>query len=119
MTEKLALQQSGRNRCTVQLNECLLAAGTQIVDRPSDQFFAGAGITQNQNRGARRGNGLDLAQNAHQGGTFANYLFEVTFGTDLLFEIDLLFLELVFELSDLAESQGIFQSNGYLSRHLF
>src|SRR5207247_151961 len=48
--EELRLDQRVRDRSAVHGDERLFAPGTQMMDRPSHELFAGAGLTLYENR---------------------------------------------------------------------
>src|SRR5262249_14393710 len=62
VAEELALDQPRWNRRAVDLDQRSLASRAQVVNCPSQQLFAGAGFTANENRGLGRGYGLDLLE---------------------------------------------------------
>jgi hypothetical protein len=64
MTEELTFKESQRDGRAIELHEGLISAPAVSVDRVSDEFFAGAGFTFDQNRGVRRGYDSNLVQDS-------------------------------------------------------
>ena len=51
--------------------------------------------------------------------TLTHDFFEVKFGADLVFQVELFFGQFVGKLGDLTVGAGVIQGDGDLSRHLF
>lgn len=51
MSEKLALEQFGRDYTAVDLDQRTGAAGAKLMDAARDQFLADAGLTEEEKRG--------------------------------------------------------------------
>ena len=62
VSEQFAFEKPGGDGGTVHLDEGPLATRAEIMDGARDQFLAGAGFTQNENRRIRRRHGLQLFQ---------------------------------------------------------
>src|SRR5438093_4355908 len=63
MTEELRLDQGVRDRAAVHSDKRLLASGAQLMDCPSDEFLAGAGLTLDDDRERGVGHLPDLLDN--------------------------------------------------------
>src|SRR5262249_29484881 len=68
VSEQLALQQPRGDGRTVQLDEGAALARAQVVQGPSDELLARAGLAENEDRGVRGGDGLDLLQDPAESG---------------------------------------------------
>ena len=112
------LEQSARNRRAAQFDEGALAPRAQVVDGARDQLLAGAGLSQNQRRGVGRRHSFHLLENAPQGRALADDLTEIVFGAELVFEVELLFLQPVGELKDVAVGQGVVDRHRHLVGHV-
>ena len=60
IAEELRFDQGVGNRAAVHGDKWLLASGTQLMDRPSHEFLAGAGLAVDEDRERRIGHLLDL-----------------------------------------------------------
>jgi hypothetical protein len=60
MAKKLTFEQVEGNGGTIQLDQCVSAAGARIVDRVSDEFLASARLALDENGSVRRRNPLGL-----------------------------------------------------------
>ena len=89
-------------------------ARAEIVDGSGDDFFAGAGFTQNQNSCARGRDQLHLRERAADRGAVADDLFKIICAANFLFEVELFLGELVFQRVDFFEGQGVFDGDGDL-----
>ena len=114
MAEQFAFQKPGRDGGAVDLDQGAFAAPAEMMNRASDQFLARAGFALDQDRRIGRRHGLKLIENSFQRRTFADDLFEVVFGADLVLQIELLFAQLVGPLDDLAKRQRVFHGDGDL-----
>ena len=104
VAEQLAFEQAGRNGGAVQLDERAAAAAAQVVNRAGDQLLAGAGFAVNEHGRIGRRDGLDLLQHLPERRALADDLLEVELGADLVFEVELLLGQLLFQLGDLLET---------------
>ena len=68
VAEQLGLEQCVRNGRAVDLDEGLVAPPAGQVHRAGEQFLAGARLAQQQHRGLRLRDALELAQGLQQGG---------------------------------------------------
>ncbi len=64
VTKEIALQQAGRHRRAVHLDHPPRIAPAEVVDRPGDQLFAGAGLAEDQYRAVAVGHHLHLLKHA-------------------------------------------------------
>src|ERR1700680_1681891 len=78
------------------------------------QFLSGAGLAINQDRRVRWRHSFQMFENSAQRRTISNYLSEIHFRADFIFEIQFLFRELVFQLSNLPKGKCILHGNGNL-----
>jgi hypothetical protein len=76
MPEKLAFHEGGWYRGAVNRNQGFVGATAGAVNRPSDQFFAGAGFAKNQDRGIADRDLLDILQDRFECGALPNYLLK-------------------------------------------
>ncbi len=97
MAEQLALEQPRGDGGAVELDEGAVLAAAVVVDGAGDEFFAGAGLAQQQDGGVAWGDGLDELEDVAERGAVADDLVEVQLGADLVFEVELLLGELLFE----------------------
>src|SRR6266853_1586799 len=79
-----------------------------------DQFLARACLSINQDRRVRRRYSFHMFEDFAQRGTVSNDLSKIHFCADFIFQIQLLFGELVFELSNLPKGKCILHGNGNL-----
>src|SRR5437879_3770819 len=63
IAEELRLDQGVRDRTAVDGDKRLLASGTELMDRPRDEFLAGAGLALDEACEARVGHSPDLLDN--------------------------------------------------------
>src|SRR5580698_7509217 len=68
MSEELALQKAGRDRRTIHFHQASIATRTELVNRASDDFFAGAGFACDQNRHIGGSNRFDEREDAAKTG---------------------------------------------------
>src|SRR5580704_2722763 len=101
--EQLAFEQARRNGRAVQLNEGLRSPWAQIMNGPSDQFLSRACLSVNQDRRVRWRYRFHMFEDSAQRSTISNDLGKIHFRADFIFQIQLLFGELVSQLSNLAE----------------
>src|ERR1700722_4622663 len=67
--EQFAFQQAGWDCCAIHLHQTSTPAGTELVNRASDELFPGAGFAANQDRHVGRGNGFHQREDAPEGST--------------------------------------------------
>src|SRR5580700_2995037 len=111
VTEQLAFEQARRNGRAVQLNEGLRSPCAQIMNGPSDQFLSRACLSVNKDRGVRWRYRFHMFEDSAQRATISNDLGKIHFRANFIFQIQLLFGELVFQLSNLAERTRILHRN--------
>src|SRR5262249_62379097 len=63
VSEELAFEEAGRHRGAVHLHQTSSSARPELVNRPRDDFLASAGLSGNQDRCIRTGDGLHLGEN--------------------------------------------------------
>ena len=63
VSEELAFEKAGRHGRAVHLHQIAVVARAELVNRPRDDFLAGASLSGNQDRCIRAGYCLDLAEN--------------------------------------------------------
>ena len=112
--EKFAFEEPGRNSGAVHFHERPLVTRAEIVDGARDQFLAGAGFTENENRRIRRRHRLQLFQDFFQGKTFTDDLFEVVFGANLILQVEFLLAEFIRPVHDLPIGERVFHTDGDL-----
>ena len=103
VTEELALDEPGRDRAAVHLDERPVAPRAPAVEGPCDELLARPGLAADQDRGVARRDRPDLAQELHQRRMPADDLVEVVRGANLLLEVEVLLLETLLQTSDLGE----------------
>ena len=84
--EQLALDQPRRDGRAIELDHGLVAAGTLVVDGPTDQLFAGARAAVDEHGAVRRRYQLGLAQRLLERRAGAHDLLVVVLGLDLVVE---------------------------------
>src|SRR5260370_11029229 len=114
VSEQVAFQQARRNGRAVELHEGLGAPRAQIMNAACDQFPSRACLSINQHRRIRRRYRLHLFEDSAQRGAISNDLSKIHFRADFIFQIQLFFGELVFELSNLPKGTCILYGNGNL-----
>src|SRR5260221_12520575 len=114
VSKQLAFQQARRNGRAVQLNEGLRAPWAQIMNGARDQFLSRACLAINQDRRIRWRDSFHMFEGSAQRGAISNDLGKIHFRADFIFQIQLLFGELVFELSNLPKGTCILHGNGNL-----
>ncbi len=85
MSEKLTLEQSGRNRGAVQLYEGPLLTMAAVVNGTRNQFLPRAGFAQKQHRRVGGSHGFHQIQNVAQSRTLSHNSFKVYLATDFIF----------------------------------
>ena len=95
MTEQLGLDQAGRQRCAIDLDQGLGPPRRQLVDRFCDQLLAGSGFAGDQDGGVGRSGLLDCLEGLLQGATGADELLQIQRPADLLTQREILVLELI------------------------
>src|SRR5581483_4103731 len=83
-------QQTCGNGGTIKFDKAFILALAHVVDSAGDQFLAGAGLAEDQNRDVTGGHSSGLRQYTHQSRTLADNLFKIKLGADLIFEIEFL-----------------------------
>src|SRR5918999_3848744 len=86
VAEELRFDQGIRDRPAVHGNKRLLPPGTQMMDRPRCQFFAGAGLTFYENREWGVGYSLDLLNDVRHSPARAFHPGQGAFAGSLSFE---------------------------------
>ena len=109
MTEPFALEQSGRRRRAVHRHQRAVAPVARRVQRPREQFLAGARLAEQQHRRVRRGDGADLVQDALQRLALADDLLELVGAADFFLQIDVFARELLLQRGNLVERHGILE----------
>src|SRR5262249_21675411 len=118
MPEHLALQKTCRDCSAIDPDQGALPALTQIMDGPRNQFFPGPRFTAYQNCRVGAGHCFHILQCALERSAVADDLLEIVFSANLFLEVELFFLELVFEGVDFAISKRVFDGNSQLFGHL-
>src|SRR6267143_6759519 len=114
VSEQLAFQQARRNGRAVQLHERFRPPWAQIMNGAGDQFLSRPRLAITQDRRVRRRYSFHMFEDFAQRGTVSNDLSKIHFRADFIFHIQLLFGELVFELSNLPKRKCILHGNGNL-----
>jgi len=107
VTEELTLDQCGRDGRAVDLDQRPLLPCTAVVNGPCDQFFARPRFAQDEDRGLGRRHLLHLMQDLQEGLAATNDLLEGVIALNLLPKIDVLCLQLLLQLRDVA--QGVLE----------
>ncbi len=76
-----------------------------------NQFLARAGFAMNEHGGLGRSDRLDILQDAPQGDALSDNFLEIVVGPNLLFQVDLLFFQLLLEALYAVERQGILEGD--------
>ena len=118
MAEQLAFEQAGGNGGAIELDERSVLAATQAMDGLGDQFLAGAGLAENQDRGLTRGDRCHLVEDLLERRTVTNDLGELPFGPDFAFQVLPLFVETLLQDLDFGRGPVVFQSDRELSSDL-
>src|SRR5690242_5190139 len=118
MSKELTLQQSGGNCCAVELHKSSIFAFAALVDRPGNEFLAGARLAQQQHSGIARSHRFYQAQNMPQSGTLAHDAFKVFLTSNLVFQIQFFLRQSVGEFGNLAVSDCVVNRNGQLICYL-
>jgi hypothetical protein len=103
VAEQLAFDQVRRQGSAVDFDQGPGVAGTQLVNRPGDEFFAHAGLTQNQDRGVGGGDLLDPEKDGLEDIALPDDLVEVVRSLDFFAQIKVFCLELSLERFDFRE----------------
>src|SRR5258705_4901055 len=77
------------------------------MNRACDEFFAGPGLSVNQDRRARFCNCLNLPQNVPERLTLADDVLKITITLNRFFEVELLFFQFVLERINLVKCKRI------------
>src|SRR5690348_8567966 len=93
MSEKLALQQTGRNRRAIHFYKSSFSTRAQIEHRPYETILASADLPENQNSRASRSNRFNLLQHPLQNVAIADDLLEIAARSQFIFKVKLLILE--------------------------
>jgi hypothetical protein len=107
VAEELAFVEFLGNGGAVDADESLLLATAAAVDFAGDQLLAGAGFTEDEDRGVGGGDESNLADDLAEGGALADEITERFGFDDLLAQVGVLLLELGLEALDLLEGAGV------------
>jgi len=99
VAEELALEEPGRDRGAVELDERPLLAAGRLVDRAGDQLLAGAGLAPHEDGRVGRRHGLDVLEDLREPAALADDLAEVV--VELALQVALLAGQLVLQPLDL------------------
>src|SRR5688500_12720906 len=116
--EELALEKSGRNGGTVQLDERARPAAAQIVNGTSDKLFARAGLPLDEHGRVRRRHDLDLCEHVFERRAVADDFFKVVLAANFVLEVQLFLVQFFLQLRDLAIGKPILDRNRDLLRDL-
>ena len=78
------------------------------------QLLAGSGLSLNENGGVGGRHGFNLLEDAAQAGALAHNVLEAVFKIDFVLEVLLLLAQLVAQLRNAAEGEGVVDSHGHL-----
>src|SRR5580704_3269163 len=84
------------------------------MDGARDDFFAGAGFTEDENGAAGGRDQLDLSHDAANRGAIADNFFKIVGAANFFLEIEFFFGEFGLERIDFLEGDGVFDGNGDL-----
>src|ERR1700678_2374676 len=118
MSKQFALEQTGGDGGTVELDKGTLFATAMIMKSASDQLFSRAGLAQQEDRRIAGRDFLDQFQNALQCRTVPMDLLEIDLAANLFFEIYILPGDLLFEFGDFTIGKRILDRDRYLARCL-
>src|SRR5262245_5326486 len=116
VAEQLALEQPSGNRRAVELDEGPVPPGTQVVKGASDQLLSSTRLAADEHCRTSRRNNLDLLQHPAQRGALADDLREVVFGANLLFQVEFLLGQPIFQFGDFPVGLRVFHSDRDLFR---
>src|SRR6202046_3327413 len=100
MSKQFALEQTGGDGGTVELNKGTFFAAAMIMNSAGDQLFSRAGLTEQEDRGIAGRDFLDQFQNPLQCWTVPMDLLKIDLAANLFFEIHLLPGDLLLEFGD-------------------
>ena len=118
VSEELALEQAGRDRGAVQLDERPRSAAAQVVNRARDELFAGAGFALDEHGRVGGRDDLDLLEHVLQRRAVADDFLEVVLAANFVLEVQLFFVELFLQLGDLPVGEPVLDGNRDLLRDL-
>jgi hypothetical protein len=118
VAEQLAFQETRGNGRAVELDEGSVPPGTQVVKGAGDQLLACARLATDEHGGVGRGDDLDLLQHPAQRRVLADDLPEVVVGADLLYQVEILLGQPVFQFGDLFVSLKVLNRKRDLVRDL-
>src|ERR1700722_9867396 len=118
MSKQFALEQTGGDGGTVELDKGAFFAAAMIMQSAGDQLFSRAGLTQQEDRGIAGRDLLDQLQHAPQCRAVPLDLLKIDLAANLFFKIHLLPGDLLFEFGDLTIGQRILNRDRYLARRL-
>src|SRR5581483_11710161 len=101
VSEEFAFKKLFRNRGAVDTNQRLFLPRTATMNFARDQFFAGAGLTRDEDRRVRRRDEINLADDLAQRAALTNEIAKRARFDNLLLKICVLLFELVFQALDL------------------
>ena len=109
MAEQFALDQSGGNRAAVDLHERPVAPLAAAVDGPREQFLAGAGFADDEDRRVGGRHALDFSQHVEQRRAVADDLVEIVLGANFLLQIHVFRFEAILQRLHFRErgTQGV------------
>ena len=82
-----------------------------------NQFLSGSRFSKNHHRRIRASYGLHLLKYVLQRGAFPYDFFKIVFGSDLIFQVELLLRQLVLQFSDFLKRQGVIDRDRNLVGH--
>src|SRR6266436_622988 len=112
--KQLAFQQTCRNGRAVELDEGLRAPRAQIMNAACDQFLSRACLSINQHRRIRRRYRFHVFEDSAQRCAVSDDLGKIHFRADFIFQIQLLFGELLFQFPNLAVGKRILDGESNL-----
>src|SRR5260370_25885539 len=107
VSKQFAFYQAGGNGGAIELHKGGHGTGAQVVKGPGDELLAGTGFSLNEHGRPRGRHGLHLLQYTAKSSALPDDFVEVILGADLVFEIELLFRQVVLEHLDLLVVDGI------------
>ena len=118
VAKQFRFEQAGGDGRAIHLHKRVVAPGTQIVNRPGDQFLSRAGFPLDEHGGICGRYGFDLLQHGAQQWAFAHNFLEVHLRADFVFEVEFLLRQSISQFGDLLEREGVFNRDSHLSRYL-
>src|SRR6185369_16472872 len=103
MTEQLTLDQRRRQRSTIHLYQRTMRSPAEPVNGMGQKLLAGSGLAEDQDGRVERRNLFSLSQHAPEWLTLSDDLAEVAGDANLILQVNIFVLELIFEPAHFVE----------------